>query len=329
MIRRASFVALAAALIATSLVAAAPAAAVGIKPSQIVAFGDSLVDAGNIFLATGGYAPTNIYNNPSRGYFPGRFTNGPDYTDLLNQRLYGSYLTPSLAGGSNYAYGGARIVTDLDPVPDLTAQLATYFTRSGNSADANALYIINAGGNDVFGLQSGSYGAYPDAASYRTALLDTLAGGIQALSTRGATRILVTGIPNLTATGIALDAQVQARLDAIEPGLAGTQLLRFSYLNFFAAVGANPAAFGIGPFTQPGNCRDSRTVVNGQIDCTGFFSFDGTHPTAEVQRAIFGQVLGITNLASVPEPASWTLLIGGFAAVGTMMRRRVAIAARA
>ena len=308
------------------LIAAAAALLTGVaasaaNPSQLIVFGDSLVDAGNIFLATGGYAPTNIYNPPSRGYFPGRFTNGPDYTDLLNRQFYGSYMTPSLAGGPNYAFGGARIVNDGDPVPDLAAQLGLYFTASGNTADANALYIINAGGNDVFGLQSGSIGLYPDAASYTTALLNTLSGSVQALAARGAGRILVTGIPNLTATGIALDALVQARLDAIQPTLGGTDLLRFSYLSFFQQLAINPASLGVAPFTQAGTCLANRVAVAGQIDCTGFFSFDGVHPTAVVQAAIYRQII---QVAGVPEPATWLLMIGGFGLTGTALRRRVA-----
>ncbi len=296
----------------------APVAAAPI-PSRIVGFGDSLIDTGNVFIATGGYAPTNIYNNPARGYFPGRFTNGPDYVDLLSQQFYGHYLAPSLAGGSNYAFGGARIVNDGDAVPDLAAQLGLYFAASGNTADANALYIINAGGNDVFGLEGGQIGGYANAAAYTTALLDTLAGSIQALAARGAGRILVTGIPNLDATGLALDTLVQARLDAIQPTLGNTDLLRFSYLSFFQQLAVNPASLGVAPFTQTGNCRDSRVAVNGQIDCTGFFSFDGIHPTAVVQAAIYRQII---QIAGVPEPTTWALLIGGFGMVGATMRQR-------
>ena len=101
------------ALAVAALLIAGPAAAAA-QPDQVIVFGDSLVDAGNIFIATGGFAPTNIYNNPSQGYFPGRFTNGPDYTDLLSQRLYGHYMVPSLAGDSDYAFGGATYVANND-----------------------------------------------------------------------------------------------------------------------------------------------------------------------------------------------------------------------
>ena len=145
---------------AAAVLATAPATAA--TYDQVVVFGDSLVDAGNVFLATGGFAATNTFNNPSRGYFPGRFTNGPDYTDLLNAKLFGTYSTAALAGGSNYAFGGATYVANNDPVPDLAAQVGLYatgsvaFGLSAHAVDPNALYIINFGGNDVFAIDSGA-----------------------------------------------------------------------------------------------------------------------------------------------------------------------------
>ncbi len=309
------------ALLAAIVIAGAAAPALAAKqPDQIVVFGDSLVDAGNIFLATGGFGPTNVYNNPSRGYFPGRFTNGPDYTDLLSQRLYGSYSTPSLVGGSNYAFGGATYVANSDPVPDLAAQVATY--SAGHAVDPNALYIINLGGNDVFTLENP---AFPAALvpAYEAALLNVLATTVQGLDAAGASHILVTGIPNTDATGFALDALVQAKLDSIQPGLTNATLERFSYLDFFTRLQADPAKFGVAPFTHLPNdgCFDHLTPP-ATANCSGYFSVDGTHPIAPIQAAIFREVAHITGIGSVPEPASWALMIVGFGLVGTALRRR-------
>ncbi|MFN7177524.1 MAG: hypothetical protein ACK4MX_11630, partial [Thermaurantiacus sp.] len=85
---------------ATLLTSAATAQAL---PSTLYVFGDSLVDAGNVFITTGGVTP-----NPAQGYFEGRFTNGLDFTDILQQALTGAPTAPSLAGGTNFAFGGAR-----------------------------------------------------------------------------------------------------------------------------------------------------------------------------------------------------------------------------
>ncbi len=310
---------LAIAAAATAMLAAAPAAAAA--PSQLIVFGDSLVDAGNIFLATGGFGPTNVYNNPSRGYFPGRFTNGPDYTDLLSLRLYGTLSTASLAGGSNYAFGGATAVTNADPVPDLVAQLATY--SAGHAVDANALYILNFGGNDDFAIEGG---AVPAALvpAYTAALVNSIAGAVQALDAGGATRILVTGIPNTTPTGAALDAALQSKLDSLT--LTNATLLRFSYQNFFTRLAADPARYGVAPFTQAGACFDHLSPP-ATADCSGYFSVDGTHPIAPIQAAIYREVAHIAGIGLVPEPASWALMVSGFGVIGSAMRRqRVALA---
>src|SRR6266705_841732 len=68
--------------------------------SNVFVFGDSLSDAGNVFVATGGAVPV------SPPYFQGRFSNGPTYAADLATRL-GVQATPSLLGGTNFAFGGA------------------------------------------------------------------------------------------------------------------------------------------------------------------------------------------------------------------------------
>lgn len=312
------------AVMATALLAAA-APAVAVKPDQLIVFGDSLVDAGNVFLATGGFAATNTFNNPARGYFPGRFTNGPDYTDLLSQRLYGRYSTASLAGGSNYAFGGATYVANTDPVPDVALQVATY--RGTHAVDANALYLINLGGNDVFTLENPGLPALAKPA-YAMALTSILATTVQALDAAGATRILVTGIPNNDATGIALDTLVQAKLDAIQPGLTNATLLRFGYIDFFQRLAADPARYGVAPFTHlPSDGCFDHLKPPATADCSGYFSVDGIHPIAPIQAAIYREVAHTAGIGTVPEPAAWSLMIAGFGLVGTALRRRAAVAA--
>ena len=88
------------AALSASLVAMTPAGA-----TNLYVLGDSLVDAGNVSVATGGAIP-----NPAQGYFQGRFTNGLNYVDYLNQRFSGGNTVPSLIGGRNFAFGGARAI---------------------------------------------------------------------------------------------------------------------------------------------------------------------------------------------------------------------------
>jgi phospholipase/lecithinase/hemolysin len=71
--------------------------------SQLTVFGDSLADAGNVFLFSGGtFPPTPPYAQ--------RLSNGLTAVEVLATDL-GLPLTPSLAGGRDYAYGGAETGT--------------------------------------------------------------------------------------------------------------------------------------------------------------------------------------------------------------------------
>ena len=86
-----------AACLALLAAAAAPAHAY----TAIYSFGDSLSDVGNDFSAPA--APS-----PPPPYFAGRFSNGPNWLDDLAAYYGVGPLLPSLAGGTDYAFGGAR-----------------------------------------------------------------------------------------------------------------------------------------------------------------------------------------------------------------------------
>ena len=92
-------------------VASAAASAMPVAPtmappgapfSAIYAFGDSLTDGGNDSLATAGLVPV------SPPYADRSFTNGQVWVKDLAQDLGLPALKPSLAGGTDFAYGGAE-----------------------------------------------------------------------------------------------------------------------------------------------------------------------------------------------------------------------------
>ncbi len=303
------------------LVAAVPAAAA--LPDQVYVFGDSFVDSGNANLGTGGLAA-----NAAQGYFQGRFGDGYNFADLISKRLTGDYATPFLAGGTNFAVGGARAAGDASAapfpglIPGLNSQLGFYGSVFGSYVDPDGLYIINFGNNDVSAIERGdTYGL--SAQDYGALFTSNIVNTVLGLNAGGATRIIVLGVPNPTeAEGVALQAQLDAGLDAISPFLTA-QLTRFDYFGFFNRVLATPVAYGLTAdvdFTTP--CIAARPVINGSIDCTGYFSFDGIHVTAPIQRAIAREVLIEAGLPTIPEPATWAQLIGGLCLVGLSLRRR-------
>jgi outer membrane lipase/esterase len=285
--------------------------------TSLTVFGDSLVDAGNIFAATGGAAPSS-----AQGYFQGRFTNGYNYNDLLSIDLFGTPTRASLTGGTNYAFGGARIIDTGDTTPDLVAQLSAWTARIGSaSADANGLYIVNLGGNDIFGALSGNIGSFSDTDSYLRAAAAQYASGVAALDARGARNILITGFPN-PGTPFTAQAEIYLTSELARLSLnANTTLMRYDYLDFFGRVTSNPGAFGLPALNLTTTCIQANAQASG---CAGYFSFDGTHPTAAIQRAAYQDMNRQFGLFAVPEPATWTMLIAGFAMIGGVLRRRPA-----
>lgn len=275
--------------------------------SDIYVFGDSLVDAGNIYELFG-YPPSSL------GYYDGRFTNGPDFTDLLAERITGSYTAPSLTGGNNFAFGGARIVDDGGP-PDLNDQVSSHLARSGGSADGDALYVVNMAGNDVFAIQNGDTGGLTQA-EYLSLAASTLVDDIERLDGAGAGSILLMSVPNTTPVGFALQNAIMAELTTAN---LSAELFQFDYFSFFDTVATNPSMLGLPQQDLTVNCIDARPVVNGEIDCSGIFSFDGVHFSAEIHRPLF---LEVADLVGVDVPAPGAAFLFGIAALGLYGARR-------
>lgn len=243
--------------------------------SALYVFGDSYCDVGNIFAATAGA-------EPAAPYYDGRFSNGPIWLDHVAGFL-GVPLTPSLLGGTDYAFGGAW-ATAPQPItggtiPSVPEQVLLYLSQHGGKADANALYILEGGGNDILGTTTGS----PKALAGKIAL--AIAGSELVLRKAGARHFL---IPNLFNVGLlpaaagnesfaaAASSAVNDDLDgllAVEQRLEGIHILRINVFSLLNSIATDPTHFGFNNITTP--CLT--TVECGDPDHTYFW--DTHHPT--------------------------------------------------
>src|SRR4051812_3077032 len=184
--------------------------------SQVVVFGDSYSDTGNlrarVIAKTGGTVdfPSHAYN-----YATGRYTNddatvpaSTSYAGLWHEQLSTTLLnipraTYSLVGGTDYAFGGATTkdgTTDVAVVSTPSGDVTVTIDHMGKQLDdylaahviePNALYVLWGGINDL--LQDDSAASVTATAARVTALFSRLAHA-------GAKYIM---IPNLPAVSVA------------------------------------------------------------------------------------------------------------------------------
>jgi outer membrane lipase/esterase len=341
------------ALTAAVLLASLPAAAQAMPYSQLVIFGDSLSDSGQ-FPDIG--SPL-LGVNPTGGV---RFTNrtGPNYLNdnseyfaaVSTQRLaalLGLQALPStpflpqlLTGnvdGSNYAVGGYRTAEVLNSITSKSDVIipvgqpgagtvlrsrAGYLAEFGR-ADANALYYLNGGGNDV--LQ----GLITDQASAASAAADLVAG-VAALQQAGARTIIVSDLPDvgLTPAGFASGrranfsgaaALYNNQLDSQLATLGGN-VIRLNFRDLLGELKGDLALYGFDPSVAQtnvcfngDNCiADPTWGIGGVTPNPDRLMFnDGVHPTGAVQQISADYIYSIISapweISLLPEMAMASL----------------------
>jgi phospholipase/lecithinase/hemolysin len=268
--------------LAMGLLMAWPISSFGDSISQLVVFGDSLSDVGNSYIATGGAEPA------PPGYTAGLFTDGPDSVPATTgplgvwvQQLAGmmgvTSPAPSLAGGNNYAFGGA--LTGYDPTfgrggePYVGDQVNLYLASHPGTLPSNALYVFWAGANDIF------HGVSP------TTAVMNISANISTLYADGARDFLWLNMPPLgdTPDGMALGSaglnllsqeynadwsSTLALLDADDPGI---KIVGVNVYALVLAMLADPSAYG---FT---NVKTSAQGLS--VNPNTYLFWDGVHPT--------------------------------------------------
>ncbi len=209
--------------------------------SDLIVFGDSLSDVGNVRAKSFGLAA-------AAPYVDGRLTNGPNYVDYLAPRLGLGSPNYSAAGGRNYAHGGATVRLGGNLFIDaLTTQKSDYLSSVSGTADPQALYVVLGGGNDVRDLTVDVVGAATD-----------LVGIVGELLAAGAEKIVVPNLPDLGLTpevtefgqgaGAASTTRTLQFNDQLAVGLdalgAGERVVPFDLFGLLHEIVADAAAGG-------------------------------------------------------------------------------------
>ncbi len=228
-------------------------------------FGDSLSDGGDLSIYAG--LPSIM-----------RFTTNPGLTTVEDvAAFYGLALTPSLEGGTNFAYGGAGVNSNAPftpaGVPTVTQQVAGYLAAN-RQLSASELYTVFGGANDIFYhetaaaaatfIASHSAGDTATQLAVLTALVDgaegvsnpesqaTATAAIQAaaaqeltligsLQKAGAHYVVVFNLPDIGRTPSAVTD------DALVPGTKAALTAASSAFNTVLNAGLKTASVGIIP----------------------------------------------------------------------------------
>jgi phospholipase/lecithinase/hemolysin len=286
--------------------------------TALYAFGDSLSDAGNLTILHG-FDPS-IPIPPSPPYSPGHFSNGPTWVEDLSVALGLGTLTPSLAGGNDYAFGGATTGSSL-PI-DLSNQVFS-FTASVAHPVKGALYTLDIGANDILNALSNP-ASLPGVVS---AAISAAIAAVTALYTDGARNLLFYDVPQLSLTPdlnsdsalikTAADTAAQAFNAGVLAGLTtlegeGLKVYNLDTYDLLGDIVSNPSSFHFGNVTDA--CV-STACVGGTFDQQNEYLFwDGVHPTAEGHMVTAN--FAIAALGGVPEPSTWAMMLIGFAGLG-------------
>ncbi len=335
--------------IVTLVMVTSAVAAVGSGPllaapfSDIVVFGNSLSDTGNIHTLTSRFAPLTGKVVPDEPYVGGRFSNGAVWVDHLGVALGLDASTPMINGGSNYAFGGAHTSRDNDSMEEVLGPFSALgkwgiqtqvlsHVGEHTTEPADRLHVLWGGGNDFLDGRTDPWQAAVNMVT-NIAILHEYAGAKQFL------------IPNLPPLGLipryqqtsdtaddqAMNAlsgtfnlYLNGFLDMLEGYWTDMDVYRVDVFDLYLDLFADPGQYGLTNVTEPAYDEGAGTIVPNPDE---YLFWDDIHPTARGHELL--AIAAVSSLpsdalvglggATVPEPAALSLLVVGTLA---LTRRR-------
>lgn len=267
--------------------------------NNIIVFGDSLSDNGNLYE----YMHHQLPQSPP--YFDGRFSDGPIWVEQLAKSYFHNDAALHL---QDYAFGGAGVLSDLNDDEELFTlkrEINTYLLAHNDQADPNSMFFVWIGGNNYLGLPDNLDETVDD-------VINGIQSSLSALVQKGAKHVTIMNLPDLSKTPLArmLEAEAQfaryseahnTRLHTMYETLRNTypnvQWFFFDANQIFDELYARPSVYGFDHITDtcydalvqptsPGTVLNMVKSVRPKLNqtCSGYIFFDLIHPTQQVHH---------------------------------------------
>ncbi|MEM7713654.1 MAG: phytase [Cyanobacteria bacterium P01_A01_bin.68] len=272
--------------------------------TEFITFGDSLADVGNLFLTL------DFLNIPtSPAYSDGRLSNGKLVPEIIAEELGLSASTPSIVGGNNYAFVGAKAGFEVSSASDSLApsvgeQITEYL--NDNQPKSTDVFFISAGSNDLADIENSGI---PTEETVVTAV-DSFTQNITTLADKGAKNFiipnlaplgrtpeaaiasgLIPGIENiLTNVSSQFNALLDTELDELEDELE-INIIELDTASEIASILDNPNEFGLTNVLTPAYDTENTISVPNPED---YFWWDTSHPTTAAYSLIAKEVIDKT-----------------------------------
>ena len=298
--------------------------------SNLIVFGDSLSDTGNVFNATENLIP------PSPPYADGRFSNGDLLVDAIADYLELPENESFQSGGNNYAFGAAEtgsgtseygfLIPEPIDVPNIGQQIDLYLAdRTPTETD---LFFVYGGANDFFSpLLRGETLPTPES------IVGNITSHITELAEAGAGTFVVPNLPPLgeiplfleqpEAVAILNDATeefnqlLDTELDATASEL-DVEIIEPDVYSITTEIQDNPTDFGLSNTTNAFFDRIEPISDTTDLSLTGnpeeFFFWDIIHPTATATEIIAQEAVvsefGVAPQADLEAYEEFTSIFG-------------------
>jgi phospholipase/lecithinase/hemolysin len=274
--------------------------------NDVVVFGDSLSDVGNVYGASFGLVPA------SPPYYQGHFSNGPIWVEEMAAKQGLPAVVRSRNGGNNYAYGGVETGQGSTTYlvffnfPNLGTQINSYLGNHTPSADD--LFVVWGGAND-----------FNDGQTDPTVPARNMASHIIALAQAGAKDFIVPNLPPMGETpryrGTASESSMNSLSSQynalLAPALSyletnyNINIYQLDIAGAFNQILTHPGDYGITNTTDPA-LVGSTVVANPDQ----YLFWDDLHPT-RVAHGLLGDfasdLLDTHGWASTAPTGTWSV----------------------